>query len=64
MGFLHVVGRAARAGLHEAERLIAHYDHAETERTHAALVNQRPDGSVVIEQPDGTRAVYRKEGAA
>jgi len=31
---------------------------------HGPLVNQRPDGSVVIEQPDGTRAVYRKVGAA
>jgi hypothetical protein len=31
---------------------------------YGALVNQRPDGSVVIEQPDGTRAVYRKVGVA
>jgi hypothetical protein len=52
---IHRPHQAAEAGLIAAERLIAHYEHAEMMETHGALVNQRPDGSVVIEQPDGTR---------
>jgi hypothetical protein len=64
VAFFHIIDRAAEAGLDAAERLAAHYDHAEMQRTHGSLVNKRPDGSVVIEQPDGTRAVYRKEGAS
>ena len=53
VGFLQTIGYAAQFGLHQAERTAMM-------ETHGALVNQRPDGSVVIEQPDGTRAVYRK----
>jgi hypothetical protein len=62
VGFLQTIGFAARFGWRQAEQ--HHLDveyHWQTEGT-GALVNQRPDGSVVIEQPDGTRAVYRKVG--
>jgi hypothetical protein len=64
VAFLHIIDRAAEAGLHAAEQLVARYDHGEMQLAHGSLVNQRPDGSVVIEQPDGTRAVYRKEEPA
>jgi hypothetical protein len=62
-GFFHFIDHAARHGVGAVERLAAYYKRAHMESTHGALVNQRPDGSVVIEQPDGTRAVYRKVGA-
>jgi hypothetical protein len=62
--FLHVIDEAAREGLLAAERLLAHYqnynDRTKRRLRYSSLVNQRPDGSVVIEQPAGTRAVYRK----
>jgi hypothetical protein len=64
VGFLETIGYAAQFGLLQAERQVAYWKRSEMYETHGALVNQRPDGSVVIEQPDGTRAVYRKEGAS
>jgi hypothetical protein len=63
VGFLETIGYAAQFGLLQAERRTAYWKRSEMYETHGALVNQRPDGSVVIEQPDGTRAVYRKEAA-
>jgi hypothetical protein len=60
VGFLNMVGRVARHGLLEAERLLTYWENAERREYCGSLVNQRPDGSVVIEQPDGKRAVYRK----
>jgi hypothetical protein len=62
IGFFHFIDHAARHGLGAVERLAAHYQRAEVERTHGAIVNVRSDGSMVIEQPDGKRAVYRKVG--
>jgi len=62
VGFLDLVGRAAHQGRPEAERIVRFWEHGRRQAASGALVNQRPDGSVVIEQPDGKRDVYRKVG--
>jgi hypothetical protein len=62
-GFLRMINYAATYGLPHAERYAEVARRWGCQIEFGALVNQRPDGSVVIEQSDGTRAVYRKVGA-
>jgi hypothetical protein len=64
LGFLRIIEVGAAFGWRHAEETALAGEHSWRMYGKGALVNQRPDGSVVIEQPDGSRWVYRKEGAA
>jgi hypothetical protein len=61
LGFLGTIDFASTFGWRQAQEHSLASEHSWRMYGKGALVNTRPDGSVVIEQPDGTRLVYRRE---